>query len=300
MNLDLFRLRVFVTVVDRNGYSAAARPLNLAQPTVSHHVSELERACGAELLHYQDRAVHLTAAGQEVYRTALVMLAEQDRLQASLADLEQGRRGRVRLGASMAFEQQYFFDEVIAPFRLAHQGTLLSVRFGHSRRQAQAVLDHELDLAYVIRWHLPGDAPFEPLQQMRLVFLAARDHPLADRTKVTVADVGEYGLITAPLSSAEAGFYREVLRNSGLTGDHSVLEVDGLQARFLAAVASLGVLATFVPGGRGDLGFSGLVPLRVEGPLTTVEVGLVRREGDPKSRSAEELACWLRELAGKP
>ena len=48
MNLDLFRLLVFVTVVDRGGYSAAARQLNLTQSTVSHHVSELERACGAE------------------------------------------------------------------------------------------------------------------------------------------------------------------------------------------------------------------------------------------------------------
>jgi DNA-binding transcriptional LysR family regulator len=128
----------------------------------------------------------------------------------------------------MAFEQQYFFDEVIAPFRRSHQGTLLSVRFGHSRRQAQAVLDHELDLAYVIRWHLPGEAPFESLQQLKLVFLAARDYPLADRSNVMVADIGEYGLITAPLNCAEAGFYREVLREPGLTGDHSVLEVDWL------------------------------------------------------------------------
>jgi DNA-binding transcriptional LysR family regulator len=300
MNLDLFRLLVFVTVVDRNGYSAAARPLNLAQPTVSHHVSELERACGTELLHYRDRAVHLTAAGQEVYRTALVMLAEQDRLKASLGDLEQGRRGRVRLGASMAFEQQYFFDEVIAPFRRSHEGTLLSVRFGHSRRQAQAVLDRELDLAYVIRWHLPGEARFEPLQQMRLVFLASRDHPLAGRAEVTVDDIGECGLITAPLNGAEAGFYREVLRKAGLIGDQSVLEVDGLQARFLAAAAGLGVLATFVPDHPRDLAFADLVPLPVAAPLTTVEVGLVRRDGEPKSGSTDALACWLRELARRP
>ena len=68
--MDLFRLLVFVTVVDRNGYSAAARQLHLAQPTISHHVSELEKAFNTELLHYQQRSVHLTAAGQEVYRPA--------------------------------------------------------------------------------------------------------------------------------------------------------------------------------------------------------------------------------------
>lgn len=299
MNLDLFRLRVFVTVVDRNGYSAAARRLNLAQPSVSHHVSELERACGTDLLHYRDRAVHLTGAGQEVYRTALVMLAEQDKLKDTLGDLRKGRQGRVRLGASMAFEQKYFIDDVIAPYTRSHEGTLLSVRFGHSRREAQAVLDRELDLAYVIRWHLPVEARFEPLQTMKLTFLAAPDHPLASKDGVTAEDVGAAGLITAPLTGVETGFYREVLREFGLVGDHSVLEVDGLQARFLAAAAGLGVIATFIPDYARESPFGDLVLLRVEGPVPTVDVGLVRRPGEPETVSADALADWLRAWADR-
>jgi DNA-binding transcriptional LysR family regulator len=294
VHLDLFRLLVFVTVVDRGGYSAAARRLNLTQSTVSHHVSELERACGAELVRYQDRSVHVTAAGQEVYRAALSMLAEQDHLTASLADLREGRRGRVRLGASMAFEQQHFFGQVIAPFCREHPGTLLSLRFGHSRQQAQAVLDRDLDLAYVIRWHLPVEVRFEPLHEIELTFLAARDHPLAGGQQVALDDIGAAGLISAPLTGAETGFYREALHASGLTGDHSVLEIDGQQARFLAAAAGLGVLATFVPDYARTAVFDGLVPLPVNGPLTRAEVGLVRPNGDPYSRTAQALAAWLR------
>src|SRR5882724_3132655 len=225
MTLDLFRLLVFVTVVDRNGYSAAARQLHLAQSTVSHHISELERVCNSQLLRYEDRTVHITTAGQEVYATALVMLAEQERLAKSLGDLREGRQGRVRLGASRAFDQQPFLHELIAPFCRAHPGTMLSLRFGHSRREAQAVLDRELDLAYVIRWHLPGEARFEPLNEAALTFLAAPDHPLAGRPSVTVEEIGEAGLITAPLTGTESGYYREILRGRGLTGDHSVLEI---------------------------------------------------------------------------
>jgi Bacterial regulatory helix-turn-helix protein, lysR family len=44
--LDLFRLLVFVTVVDRSGYSAAAEHLNVSQATVSFHVQALERWFG--------------------------------------------------------------------------------------------------------------------------------------------------------------------------------------------------------------------------------------------------------------
>ncbi|QPP07437.1 LysR family transcriptional regulator [Streptomyces bathyalis] len=294
MALDLFRLLVFVTVVDRNGYSAAARHLGLAQPTVSHHVGELERALGTTLLHYEQRAVHLTAAGREVYRVASVMLREQDQLTESLKDIEQGRRGRVRLGASIAFEQKYFMERVVAPFCRAHQGTLLSLRFGHSRREAQAVVDRELDLAYVISWHLPHEVHFERLHEATLTFLAAPGHPLVGEERVTVDQIGAAGLITAPLTGVESTYYRLVLREFGLTGDHSVLEMDGLQPRVLAAEAGLGVVATFIPEyGRGSSPGS-LVPLSVEEPAPTVEVGLVRRRAEPESASTGALADWLR------
>ena len=53
MNLELFRLLVFVTVVDRNGYSAAARDLHLGQSTVSHHIGELQKALQTDLLVYE-------------------------------------------------------------------------------------------------------------------------------------------------------------------------------------------------------------------------------------------------------
>lgn len=228
MALDLFRLRVFVTVVDRNGYTAAARHLHVVQATVSRHVHELERELGSKLLRYEQRAVHLTPAGQEVYRAARGMLREEEHLGASLRDLRQGRRGRVRVGASMAFEQRYFFERVVAPFRQANEGIALSLRFGHSAREAQAVLDHELDVAYVIDWQLPPDAVFEPLHRARFTFLAPQHHPLTRKSVVTVDDIMETGLITAPLTGMEAVYYDRILRDCGFAGDHSTLEIDGM------------------------------------------------------------------------
>lgn len=297
LDLDLFRLKVFITVVDRNGFSAAARQLHLAQSTVSHHVSELEKSCGVGLLNYEERTVHLTAAGEQVYQAALFMLAEQDRLGKSLGDLREGRSGRVRLGASMAFEQKYFLSDVVAPFCKAHDGMMLSLRFGHSRREAQAVLDRELDLAYVIKWDLPREAEFEFLHEAELTFLVAHDHPLTRKKSITVDDIAEAGLIAAPLTAPESYYYREVLRERGMEGDHASLEVDGQQARFMIAAAGLGVMATFVPKYARASIEDTLAVLPVEGPLVTVELGLVRRAGEELSSSAKALASWLRKLA---
>jgi DNA-binding transcriptional LysR family regulator len=292
--LDLFRLRVFVAVVDRNGYSAAARHMHLAQATVSRHVQELERELGSELLRYEQRAVRLTPAGQEVYRAARDMLQQEEHLENALRDLRRGRRGRVRVGASMAFEQRYFFERVIAPFRRTHAGVPLSLRFGHSGREAQAVIDHELDLAYVIGWELPPDATFEPLHTARFTFLAPQGHPLTRKDAVTVDDIIEAGLITAPLGRMESGYFNAVLRDCGFEGDHSPLEIDGVQARVIAAEAGLGVFGTFYPDYAGKVTTGSLVPLAFDSPSPKVEVGLVGQGRGAGSTSVEAFADWLR------
>lgn len=292
--LDLARLLVFVTVVERNGYSPAARHLELAQPTVSHHVHELERTVGADLLHYEQRAVHLTPAGHEVLRTARVMLGEQDQLVQALRDLDHGRRGRVRLGLSMTFEQGDFFARVIAPFCRAHEGMLLSVRIGHSPREARAVLDRQLDLAYVLDWDLPPEIEFEALQTATFTFLVPPKHPLTSHEVVSVDQIAEAGLITTPLSSIESAYYGRILRESGLSDEVSVLEVDGMQARRLAAEAGLGVFGTFLPDGAGSAALDGLVALPVEPAPAQVELGIVTRGDEPESASVRALTDWLR------
>lgn len=297
MALDLARMRVFATVVSRGGYSAAARELGLAQATVSHHVKQLEREFDASLLRYENREIHLTPAGEEVLRAARVLLREEEEVRRAVRDVQQGHRGRVRLGATLALEQQAFFREVVAPFCRDHDGVLLSLRFGHSRAEARAVMEDELDLAYVIDWHLPSDVPFEPLHDAVLRFLVPAQHPLTTRGTVTVEDIAEAGLISAPLTSVEALYYHQLLSERGFTSQRPVLELDGIQARILATRAGLGVVATFCldkPGGESP---GGLVALDVEGPDTRVAMGLVAGTEGSRTPGGQQLAAWLRSSA---
>jgi DNA-binding transcriptional LysR family regulator len=109
-------------VAEQGGYSAAARSLGLSQPTVSFHVQALERAFGATLLVYRERRVRLTAAGEAAYALARRTLRDVAELSAQIAGLHAGHAGRVRLAASIAFEQEFFFGRVVAPFTRAGLG----------------------------------------------------------------------------------------------------------------------------------------------------------------------------------
>ncbi|MBP8938410.1 MAG: LysR family transcriptional regulator, partial [Agrobacterium sp.] len=62
--LDLRRLRYLVAIADCGSMSAAARQLGIAQPALSHHITELERLVGFPVLHRLARGVKATEKGE--------------------------------------------------------------------------------------------------------------------------------------------------------------------------------------------------------------------------------------------
>ena len=62
--LDVTRLRVLVAVARHGSVTAAARSLNYAQPSVSHHLARLEAETGTKLVQRAGRGIRLTDAGR--------------------------------------------------------------------------------------------------------------------------------------------------------------------------------------------------------------------------------------------
>jgi DNA-binding transcriptional LysR family regulator len=296
-DLSLMRLRVFAAVADQGGYSAAARSLGLSQPTVSFHVQALEQAFSTTLLVYRERRVHLTAPGEALYALARRTLRDAAELTAQIAGLAAGQAGRVRLAVSIAFEQAFFFREVIAPFARAHPDIELCLRFGTSRQMVEAIRTREADLAYVMHCHMPSDVRYQPLHHSRAVFFAAETHPLAAQPGPEPAQAGDIDLIAAPLDSAEWEYYGQVIRDTGLRHYRIALEITGIQARVLAAQAGLGVLAAFWPAYAGPATLPGLQPVQIgTDPPNGPEFGLVQRREEPVMRSVTALASWVRHV----
>jgi DNA-binding transcriptional LysR family regulator len=79
--------------------TAAARALNYAQPSVSHHLSRLEAETGALLTQRAGRGVRLTDAGQLLAERAEEILGRLDAAENELAAHVGLRAGRIRLAA---------------------------------------------------------------------------------------------------------------------------------------------------------------------------------------------------------
>jgi len=86
-------LRSFHSVAQHGGFSAAARVLNISQPTLSTQVKALETRYDVELFSRIGRAIQLTPAGTELFRTTLRLMqneSEAEELLNSFKGLHSG------------------------------------------------------------------------------------------------------------------------------------------------------------------------------------------------------------------
>jgi DNA-binding transcriptional LysR family regulator len=97
--LDVIRLRVLVAVAQHGSVTGAARALNYAQPSISHHIARLEAETGARLLQRAGRGVRLTDAGRLLAERAEEIIGRLDAAENELAAHVGLRQGRVRLAS---------------------------------------------------------------------------------------------------------------------------------------------------------------------------------------------------------
>jgi DNA-binding transcriptional LysR family regulator len=146
--LNLDQLRTLVAIADLGSFSAAARALHLAQPTVSLHVSELESRLGAPLLVRGNRRVTPTAAGAALVERGRRLLREADDAVDAVKRQAQGLAGRVRLGTSTGVVVD-LLPQVLETLEREHAGIDVEVSILGSGNAITRLLAGTLDIGLV-------------------------------------------------------------------------------------------------------------------------------------------------------
>ncbi|WGF86829.1 LysR family transcriptional regulator [Marinivivus vitaminiproducens] len=112
-------LRLFTTVIDTGGFSAAAARLGVTKSAVSRRVAELEDHLGARLLNRTTRRLALTDTGAAFYERAVRILADLDEAEQAASSQHTELRGRLRVAAPVSFGARYL-GPALADFLIEH------------------------------------------------------------------------------------------------------------------------------------------------------------------------------------
>ena len=240
--MDLRSLRIFVEVVRRGGFSAAARTVFATQPTVSKSVQQLEDELGVRLIDRSGRHSAPSEAGRIVYRRAQAILAERDNLLKELSDLRGLRRGELRLGLS-PIGGSSLFAPLFAEFRTRHPGIDIHLEEQGSRRLEELLLAGEVELAASL---LPvaEEFAFQPVASEPLTVLLPARHPAAARPSLDLGMLADTPVILFDEGFAVNRLIVDAYRRRGLSP--RVAARSG-QVPFMVELVAAGLGTAFLP-----------------------------------------------------
>ncbi|RKQ90286.1 LysR family transcriptional regulator [Solirubrobacter pauli] len=301
--LDLRRLEALVAVADHGSVSAAATTLGLSQPAVSHHLARLEAEVGMPLLVRHARGVRPTAAGDALLVHARGLLDRARAADDALGDLRALRTGRVDL---LAFPTAFVDLVPRAIQHLREEDARFDVRFGPAARgpALAAVAAGTTDLALVFAAagdtespRLPAGLVAEPLMEDPMLVVLAREHPLAGRAQVSLADLADERWVLGTARGPDA-IIRRALVAAGIDPSDAIVTDDLLAAQGIVAA---GLAVTLSPALAVAHARPGVVLRALAEPQLSRRIDVVRRAADtaPAIRATTgALRTIAEELAG--
>ncbi len=143
--MDIKALRYFVELVHEKNFTRASEKLFVTQPTISKMIRSLEDEVGQPLLLRKGRSFTLSDAGEIVYQRAQEILAQMTQLESELIDLNQLKRGHLRLGIPPMIG--HIYAGLIREYRQRYPDVEMTIVEYGGRRTEYAVSEGELDVA---------------------------------------------------------------------------------------------------------------------------------------------------------
>ncbi|MEV5652434.1 LysR family transcriptional regulator [Nocardia sp. NPDC052254] len=204
--METRELRYFVAVAEELHFGRAAQRLAIAQPPLSRAIQQLERRLGVTLLHRTSRAITVTEAGSVLLREARVVLDAIDAAERRTRRAAADRPGVVlatKAGASSELLSKLLDAYAAEPGALA-----VEVMLSGPGEQERLLRDGRADVALL---HRPFDtmAGFdtEDLHTEQQVVVLPAGHPLADRARLSLAEISALTDLPLPRWPRQDGSY---------------------------------------------------------------------------------------------
>lgn len=294
--LSLYKLEIFLAVIEEGTFSGAAKRLFMTQPAVSQHIQDLEASLGATLFNRHKRGAVLTPTGAKLYeytRQILYIVAEAEN---AVTNVERLQNGQLTLAATPGISV-YLLPEWLATFRNKYPNLAVSLQTGITTEVVSSLLGRGADLGFI-----EGELPANPnenigqvvLQPIALYVVVGSEHAWRMRETLPIELLHEQPFITRQIGSRTRTWLDATLARYGVK-PRIVGEFDNPEAIKQAVLSNIGV--TILPdyAVRHEVSQRMLYALPLDGITLVRQMSLVwdkRQQFNPITRA---FLVYLRE-----
>ena len=145
--MNLKQIEAFVSVADEGSFSKAANALFLTQPTVSAHISSLEKELGVRLFVRNTKEVSLSEEGHLLYGYAKQMIVLQKKIESTFDETRREDTGCIRIAAS-SVPSQYLIPHILTCFHEKYPEEQFKVMETDSAKVTEHIINGNADIGF--------------------------------------------------------------------------------------------------------------------------------------------------------
>ncbi len=218
--MDFKQLNTFLTVVNCGSFTKAADKLYLSQPTISAHISALERELNKKLIARTTKRVEVTHDGMILLEYAKKLLQIKENMLEALSDSE---KKAIHIGASTT-PSAYILPKLLPGYLKQHSNVRFTVSQGDSRSVAEGLTEGIMDIGLIGIQPQNDSLISVPFCRDRLIlitpvneyFLSLRDRSIQPDF---ISIFNNNPIITRELGSATRKSSENVLSELGIAAD---------------------------------------------------------------------------------
>lgn len=191
--MELRQLKYFVKVAETLNFSEASKALFITKSTLSQQIRQLEELVGAQLFERDKHAVCLTEAGEELLPYARRTLSAAEDCFERIYELQNLLRGTLNIGVTYSFSP--ILTETLLEFAKAYPQVKQNIHYKPMAELMQMLERNELDFVLAFK----PSARYDNIESHvlfgnHLAAIVRNGHPLANKDKVTLADLELYDI----------------------------------------------------------------------------------------------------------
>jgi len=285
---ELGALDLFVSVVELGSLSRAAEAHQIAQPSASARIRNLERRLGLTLLERSPTGSTPTAEGAVVAGWSAGVLRAADELAAGVAALKAEASGLLRIAASYTVAE-YLLPPWLEQFLRNRVDDSVSLRVTNSAAVVEQLARGEVDLGFIESPSSTAGVEEQTVAVDDLVVVVAGDHPWVQRPSVPVGELAATPLVLREPGSGTREALEEALRELGHGAPRTAIELGSTAAVRMAVITGSTPTVISRLAVEADLDAGSLVAVTIPGLAITRRL----RALWPRGRDLPELTTAL-------
>ena len=240
--MDFKQIEAYVNVVKQKSFSKAAYISDVKQPTISAHVSALEKEMGVRLLDRTHREARPTPEGQLFFEYAINMINMRETAVHSVRKFQENISGVIRIHSSNT-PAEYILPDLVSRFTASYPNVRFQIEQYDSRQVIENVMQNKAEIGFTGSRGM-NSLSYMPLFEDRLVVITSLKgkYRLPEKQPVSASDIAGY-----PLVFREHGSGTRKMTESLMTG----YKINPEDLNIAVTVNNNEILKRFVKAGTG-------------------------------------------------